>query len=137
MTRQVSITLSEQQAQDLILVLDTFVRLGLGQLQIVEELVRMGYVARLGDKTARWPGEKQDCFRAGIAVLKQQLGLQENESMGVGHPALHPAIHRVTDLHDTLRHALSWARQPAGGWTVNFDEPMHYGNEPLPVVDIR
>lgn len=39
------------------------------------------------------------------------------------------------DIHDVIRHKLSWDRHPEGGWTVNFDDPLHWGSEPLCKVE--
>lgn len=33
------------------------------------------------------------------------------------------------DIHATIRHRLSWDRNPQGGYTVNFDEPMRTARE--------
>lgn len=137
MTREYVLTLSERQAQDLVLALDAVVRLGIGQLKIIDELVQSRHIARYDDNQAMWLGEARDKFREQLAGLSALLGYPAHTSLGVGHQSVHPAIHRLTDLHDVLRHAVSWAREPGGGFTVNFDEPVHYGDEPLPTVEVR
>jgi hypothetical protein len=40
------------------------------------------------------------------------------------------------DIYQVIRHAMAWHRNPNGGWTVDFDEPMVASNEPLPSVTI-
>ena len=39
--------------------------------------------------------------------------------------------HRCWAVYETIRHALAWHDYPEGGDTVNFNEPLGYG-EPLP-----
>lgn len=37
----------------------------------------------------------------------------------------------VGDIMNVIRHRLSWDKYPEGGKTVNFHEPMKFGEEPL------
>lgn len=41
------------------------------------------------------------------------------------------------DIQQVIRHALAWKRQPQGGITVDFGEPMKWGSEPLPIIRIE
>ena len=41
------------------------------------------------------------------------------------------------DIYQVIRHAYAWKRYPEGGWTVDFNEPMKTGHEPLPEITIE
>lgn len=43
---------------------------------------------------------------------------------------------RCWAVYATIRHTLAWHDHPEGGMTVDFDEPMGYG-EPIPRVEIK
>lgn len=47
---------------------------------------------------------------------------------GVGHD--HTAD-EAWDMHEVIRHALAYHRDPEGGYTVDFREPMNWSGEPL------
>lgn len=66
-------------------------------------------------------------------------------SLGVGSPDLHPNSNIALDIHQVIRHKLSWERAVENGvvesenserkWPemmfVCYDEPFHWGTEPL------
>lgn len=43
----------------------------------------------------------------------------------------HTELTEFFTLYQTIRHRLSWDKQPAGGMTVNFDEPLKISDTPL------
>lgn len=68
-----------------------------------------------------------------------------SSSLGVGSPDLHPNSNIAVDIHQVIRHKLSWEGAVEKGiiesedspreWsemmTVNYDSPFHWGTEPL------
>ena len=38
------------------------------------------------------------------------------------------------DLRKVIEHRLAWDRNPEGGFTVDFDGPVHAGSEPLAIM---
>lgn len=78
------------------------------------------------------------------ALIKPLMGLDMNASFGAGQ---FDDADVLFDLHEVLRHRLAWDKAVADGltlpglprkWpemmTVNYDEPMHWGTEPLATV---
>lgn len=35
------------------------------------------------------------------------------------------------EIHEVLRHCRAWAKNPNGGWTVDFDRPISFSGKPL------
>ena len=68
-----------------------------------------------------------------------------SSSLGVGSPDLHPNSNIAVDIHNVIRHKMSWENAVKAGiiesensprkWpemlTVNYDDPFHWGSEPL------
>lgn len=78
------------------------------------------------------------------ALIKPLMGLDTNASFGVGQ---FDDADVLFDLHEVFRHRLAWDKAVVDGltlpggprkWpemmTVNYDEPMHWGTEPLATV---
>ena len=51
-------------------------------------------------------------------------------------PAVDVQAKRATDVGNVLRHAIAWAKTPAGGIPVAFDEPRSISGDALPVVEV-
>lgn len=103
--------------------LDLYTRLGIGQLEILEEHLRMGSFSPEDDRELTF--RILDRAKSVIQSLKMDvLGFQSGASFGIHHPSVNPGVSRTWYLLKVLRHRLSWDRQPAGGHGVGHDEPM-------------
>lgn len=72
-----------------------------------------------------------------------------SSSLGIGNEDLPESTTIATDIHDTIRHKLSWDDALKDGivpsedaprqWSqmlgVSYDTPFHWSKEPLPVID--
>ena len=41
------------------------------------------------------------------------------------------------DIECVIKHALSWHRNPEGGWLVDFDDPINASGQELPIMKIK
>jgi hypothetical protein len=64
-------------------------------------------------------------------------GLPRNAYHGIFSDKIPDEARVAWDLHQVIRHRLSWDDQPEGGITVNFDTPMKYGKEELAIIEMR
>lgn len=122
----VTLTLTEEQADILLMALDTYSRLKMGQFNAVSDL----FPARDFDR-----GKAAAALQAARQAVMPELdprGYHGIESREI------PDRARIAfDVEQVLRHALSWHRHPEGGITVNFDKPYWTSPEPRPRVEIR
>lgn len=124
--------LSEAQLRVLSDALDLYLRIRLGQL---EEVIDPWLFAKRGDGLEQ-TAERLELARRLLPEFKYALtGFSSTASWGIGAEDLPDVARVAVDIKDVIRHHLAWERKPEGGHTVDFHEPMHWGSEPLPVVE--
>lgn len=122
----VTLTLTEEQADTLLMALDTYSRLKMGQFNAVTDL----FPARDFDR-----GKAAEALRVARQAVMPELdprGYYGIRNLEAGEQA------RVAfDIQQVLRHALAWHRHPAGGIGVCYDDPYQTSQAPLIRVEIR
>jgi hypothetical protein len=58
-------------------------------------------------------------------------------SFGVGHSELPETNSIALDIHNTIRHKLAWENEQHSTYLmgVQYDNPMNYSDQPLPVIE--
>ncbi len=126
---QFTLTVNVNQAAVLIRALDFFSRIGIGQIEEVENMLRL--------EPHVLPGNG-DAARAFLdAVKKQLMGLDANQSWGIFHATVPDHYKEAWDLQQVIRHKLSWTLHPEGGIGISFDEPLKSGSEPLATMEVK
>lgn len=126
-----TIEVSEEQAQLIQQALDLYMRVRIGQIEVVVEPWRF---AMRGD------GQEQTAEHLRIAErlvgeAKMMLtGFSPSASFGIGSPGVPDSAKVAQDISQTIRHRLAWDRKPEGGHSVDFHEPMKWGSQALPTV---
>ncbi len=122
----VTLTLTEEQADILLMALDTYSRLKMGQFNAVSDL----FPARDFDRKAA---------AAALLAARQTVmpELDPRGYHGIESREVRDRARIAFDVEQVLRHALSWHRHPEGGITVNFDKPYWTSPEPRPRVEIQ
>lgn len=129
--KKYTITLDEKQIGALQAALEVYFRCCMGQIQTVAECspnwIKTDY------------NEREDAANHLKAVLFPEL--PRNGYHSIGSDKILKAAKRAVDLHDVVRHFLSWE---AAGWPqerdwrtmlgVNYDEPFNHAGEPLPTM---
>lgn len=67
------------------------------------------------------------------AVHKEVTGL-DGSHYAISSPDVSVEGKRAFDMMQVLRQRIAYDRQPSGGHTVNFDDPISYTGEPLMTV---
>lgn len=121
--------MSEEEAKLLCKSLDTFSRVGLGQIDNAVENIFFNLVFQSTSF------EYQDRLRSLCDRLKFLLtGHPANGSYGIGSSAISDDFRIAFDIQQVLRHKMAWDKNPKGGIQVDYHDPMQWGKEPLPTV---
>ncbi len=136
-----TLTMTEAQARVVQQALNVYFRLHLGQLDDALECLPTVEPLWYDDKRAAAEGVR----KALAHRLHPNVNLHSS-SLGVGNEAFKAGA--AVDIHDTIRHRLAWDKAQAECLThhdgsrnwktmlgVQYDEPMHYGADPLPTIE--
>lgn len=118
-SRKWSLTVTDKQADVLVKALELFSGLSMGQL---DGLLKFKDFQKDVNR-----GALRSCLNLAKQLMFPEL--PDNAYHGVGTCGDEADI--AWDIHQVLRHKISWTRYPKGGSTVNFHEPFPYGSEPL------
>ena len=129
---KVQITLNENQVTVIQSALDLYSRLLMGQF---EELDRV--FCHYSDYWEKYDNRKhlnKLCEDIKHIIYPELTGASY---FGVGNKN-NPMDSKVAyDIYQVVRHALSWHKEPQGGYTVNFNTPVRFGKEELCEVNIN
>lgn len=129
---KVTIEMSEEQAYVIMESLELLSRIRMGQLnEVVETIIR-----------GNWEKYKEidrTLVRFIVEALKRTIfkDLDQNAFYSIHSKEVGKDAHIAWDIYQTIRHATSWAREPNGGMTVNFDKPFHISQLQLPKITIE
>lgn len=115
MPATVHLTLTLEQAYAVRDALDLFTRLGIGQLEEVAHLIRLGVIPRCQPPAApRVTADGESCQRIDdlLHAVKDELGYSRNGSNGIGHAHVSLAAHRSYEVKKALARALALHRDP-------------------------
>jgi hypothetical protein len=121
----VQVTLTPEQARLTVDALDLFSRIHLGQFStILEQFIGV---------------QRSDGLDEAILAVRQaclpELSPTLNHSYGISSGEVSERGKLSWDILQVIRHCESHARNPKGGYTVNFNKPMFYSDsEPRPTA---
>lgn len=134
-----TLTVSKKQLQVIQKALNLFARVQLGQWREIDDhLPLKGQI------------DYADLYAIGKILSKYMDGGMNgiNSSYGIGHPKLPESNSIAFDIHDVIRHKLSWEYAIEQGWVnseddkrqnnlmlgVNYERPFKWSRENLPVL---
>ena len=109
---QVHLTITIPQARAMVEALDIYMRLGLGQIQTVAEMVADGSIPI---KSGSLQIPEMDVIHNVTALcneIRRELGFSAGESYGVGNRAVSDKAHRAYELEKVVKKALSMHNNP-------------------------
>lgn len=129
---KITITLSDKQAEVLVGALDLYSRVMIGQLENVEEVLRLAYWTELGV-------EKLDHARGLFDAAKAVLwGFSRGASYGIHNTKASDKARQAFDLQQAIRNTIARQKNPAGGIQVKYDTPHRTSlEEKLPEVVVE
>lgn len=103
--------------------LELYARLGLGQFETLLDLARFEDLRRTDGSVV--PAANMDEARELLTKVKSLLtGLESNASYGISGSKVGAEFQKAWDVQRAVRHRLAWDRNPEGGLSVQFDEPL-------------
>lgn len=139
--RKYTITVTERQAHIISQACDLMARIGIGQWpEFLHHLP--------GANKMNWNDMREELLPIMSKYLVPAIGISGwGSSLGVGSDKSAPDTDEAFDLNAVIRHRLAWDRAMDNGITdgttrnwpemmgVYYDEPMHWGKEPLAVIE--
>ena len=126
MTKPNYSSISLDKCKFLILVLDLYSRIGIGQF---EEILHVDNVRKNIPNNER---NKIESLLKGVKFLL--TGCPTNGSLGIYNPDVSQNAKIAHDIIQVVRYRISWDQNPKGGITVNFDEPLKCSELELPKI---
>ena len=141
MSKTYTIELTEQQAQTLSTACEVLARLGIGQFRYALECMPLAQL--WGD------GWHDDMNEIGQILSRHTINNVDGwrSSLGIAHEKVSETAKEAWDMHQVIRHRLSWDRATVDGITdgtkrnwsggmmgVNFDDPFKAALQPLAVM---
>lgn len=114
------LSVNEQQLNIISLALDIFSRLESGQLDWCFSMIKWKHRENFAE------------VRPVLEQIQLLLTGMTRGNLGIGNVSAQSRA--AYDIHQVIRHHLAWKNNPEGGITVDFYEPISYGEEPLPEI---
>lgn len=135
------LTVTEGQARAIVNALDLYTRLGLGQIEELAEVIRLGTIPLRRDAGAgtrqNVDGNRITGVEEHLYAIKDLLGYPSSGSHGIGHPDNHISVTRCYEAGKILLQAIAIAREPDPSLrTVDYDGlTVRYTNDPAAEVE--
>lgn len=135
----IRLTMTEEQAGVLRDALDLYARVGLGQVDLVAEMVITGTMLTADGKLASI--DQLELLRDGLLVVRHALGFRgEGHGRAIGADGVPVAITTAWDMKKVVAQAVAMARDPEppiGARTVDHDGLfIAFSPKPHPVAEI-
>lgn len=135
----VTLQVSLPHARAIVAATDLLTRLGLGQIQIIPELVRVGTIPVASDSSKSRQQADLNVIEQIDALadsMKASLGFTKGASFGVGHPHVCRQAHLAWEVKKVVDKCVSEMVEPNPQFRgVNYDGlVVRYTQEPAPVA---
>jgi hypothetical protein len=139
--KNVSVTMTLDQARALRDALDFYSRICIGQIEEVERLARFGIIPIGGCQEERQTAssEASDSIKGLINDVKAILGYSPSGSNSIGNPYVHSSAHRAWELKKVIAKTLAEDNEPNPQFRgVDYDGLIvRYTSDPAPVAVIE
>lgn len=136
MSEKITLEMTREQAQAVMDATELLARLEIGQFEEITWKMIEHFRGTDKDGKPTFDGTSRDlanaylkCACLAVFGVKPGWGGPDVGEKNIQH-------HRCWAVYATIRHALAWHDHPEGGDTVDFVEPLGYG-EPLPKCEIK
>lgn len=126
---RIRVALTFPAAYLVVLGLDLFTRMGIGQLTEISDMARMDSLTNTGGKPLdiNRLGRLEDLLQE---TKRHVLGFSSGASMGIHNPKVNPFVTRAYQVMRAMRHRMAWDENPASGHSTWHQEPSFDGNRP-------
>jgi hypothetical protein len=123
------IEINEEQAKIIINALDFYSRIGIGQF--IEIVLAFSW----WQCDEQWFNHRNEVERLIYDAQFNLTGMPFNASYGIFSPEVHENAKIAWDIQQVIRYRLAWDRNPKGGMTVDFDDPMRSSTKDFPIIE--
>lgn len=129
------ITVSEKQINTIIPALESYLRLGIGQLENVLGDLSFNQHEKFKHIAGQINNDPE--VKQSLNILKRKLfNCDPNASKGICTNDVHMDFKIAYEMYQKMRQAVALQRKPEGGWSKDFDDPLKLSNEELIEVKI-
>ncbi|MCC5611045.1 winged helix-turn-helix domain-containing protein [Nostoc sp. CHAB 5834] len=121
--RHVYVEMDEPTARIVHQALESYARLGIGQLKELTELARWGSIKKR-DGTKPTLEDISEADELLNRVKELLFGLERNAGLDILNPLTSKNAQVAWSVSKALRHRMAWDANPTGGFGVDFDEPL-------------
>lgn len=132
---KVTMTVTETQARCIVSALDLYLRIGIGQIEEIADLVRCAYIeTNDGADWVRCIENVETLCKA----IKAELGHPSNGSYGIGHKNVRQDAKRAFEIKKQIDRAMSMHRDPNPSFRgVDYDgRIVRYTDDPDIVMKV-
>lgn len=135
MSKSYTLHLTEKQARVIVNALDLYSRIGMGQLKEVAYVLRQNPLPKADPEL--------DARITLLSDIRDRLDTLSRYWMngsgyyGITSKSISDVFRTAWDIQQVIRHRLAWDRNPKGGITVDFDNPMVTSEEALPKIEAK
>lgn len=129
MSEKITLEMSRAQAQSVMDATELLARLEIGQFEEITWKMIDRFSGKDKDGKPTFDDRSRDLANAYLKSACLAVFGVQNGWPNVGEKSIQH--HRCWAVYATIRHALAWHDHPEGGDTVDFYEPLGYG-EPMP-----
>ena len=129
MTKKYVLKLTENQLKVIYPALESYLRLGIGQLENVIGDLSLTQYDNFGDKSHLMHSDAE--FKEAIKLIKRKFFECEGltASHGITSTKVHSDFKLIYEIHQKMRQFLALQREPNGGRSKDFDEPLKLTDE--------
>ena len=127
----INLNISDNQAKIIQEALNLYFRILMGQFHEIEYFLRKEMVE---------PNISEEIIGDAIRQIKEEYfpELSEYGYYSIDSYQIPEKARIAVDIHDSIRHILTWKNKPEGGITVDFDKPYGFSRtEKLPEVSLN
>ena len=134
MSEKIILEMTREQAQAVMDATELLARLEIGQFEEITWKMIEHFRGHDRDGKPTFDDRSRDLANAYLKCACLAVFGVKNGWPNIGEKNLQH--HRCWAVYATIRHALAWHDRPEGGYTVDFQEPLAYG-EPLPKCEVK
>jgi len=137
MSKRYNLKLTEQQLKLLRVALESYMRLGIGQLENVIGDLIFNHFNAFKDKSTIFHNDEE--FKSALFIIKRKFFdcNSLNSSKGICSPDVDLSFKLAYEMNQKIRQHLAYERTPEGGYTRDFDEPLKLTEEPVIEIEVQ
>ena len=132
--RRFVLEVNEKRAELIRNALELYIRIRIGQWHETAEVCMRTDSELSGEDYYERKEQMRPLLGEARAIWFPELGKDLSGNYGVSKFA---DTRIAYDVFQVLRHRMSWVLHPEGSWTVDFDRPAQFSDQPFPLCEVK